>query len=379
VNSLNGEPSPTTGQFAERQGRQCAQNILRTLRREPTRPFQFKAVGELCSIGGHSAVADIFGLHLSGFLAWFVWRGVYLFKLPTIGRRVQVGFDWASLLVFPRDLAAIRIEQTDRVSHAHFDAGDFIIRKGDAPTNFYVLERGEVEVLRPQDGSNGEVVAVLGAGSFFGERALVGNRPRVMSVRARTPVEVLVMGKNLFNQMSGALGPLKDALAQTLNRRSPDLWKEQPHVYDLLKGTPVKELMESVPQPLLRPETTMREVGQAFVENPNEYFYVSTDGQSIEGVITITDLLRGRSSGATPESKAADFMTRSPIAVAADDDCAVAGNTLREYRLKTLPVVESKTSHKLVGCIRVRKLMAYALKEGRAGVPPTHAQALNKS
>ena len=156
VNALNGQPSPTTGQFAEREGRQCAENIVRVLRGQPTRPFAFKLLGELCSIGGHQAVADIFGLHLSGFLAWFVWRGVYLFKLPTWGRRVQVGFDWASLLVFPRDLAAVRIEQTDRVSHAHYDAGDFIFRQGEAPTNFYVLERGEVEVVRPHNGRRGK-------------------------------------------------------------------------------------------------------------------------------------------------------------------------------------------------------------------------------
>jgi NADH dehydrogenase len=364
INGQNGLPSPTTGQFAERQGRQCARNIARVLQGQPTQPFRFKQVGELCSIGGHKAVADIFGLHLSGFLAWFVWRGVYLFKLPTLGRRVQVGFDWATLLVFPRDLAAARTEQTDRVTHAHYDSGDFIIRQGDPPTNFYVLEQGEVEVVRSRDGADGEIVAVLGAGSFFGERALIGNRPRAMSIRARTPVEVLVLGKNLFAQMSGALAPLKEALAQTLNRRSPELAKEQPEVFELLKRAPLKDLMEPVPQPLLKPEATLREVGHAFVEHPNEFFFVSSDGQTLEGLITITDLLRARASGATLDSPARDFMTRNPIAVAADDDCAMAGATLREYRLKTLPVVEQKGSRKLAGCVRLRRLMAFVMKGG---------------
>ena len=364
INAHNGQPCPTTGQFAERQGRQCAQNIARALRGEPTRPFRFKPMGELCSIGGHKAVADLFGLHLSGFLAWFVWRGVYLFKLPTIGRRVQVGFDWASLLVFPRDLAAVRTEQTDRVTHAHYDAGDFIIRKGDPPTNFYVVEHGEVEVVRSRDGADGEVVAVLGAGSFFGERALITNRPRAMSIRARTPVEVLVLGKNLFTQMSGALAPLKDALAQTLNRRSPDISQEHPQVFELLKQTPLKALMEPAPQPLLKPDATLREVGHAFVETPNEFFLVSGDGHTLEGIVTITDLLRARATGAKLDTPARAFMTRNPIALAADDDCATASATLREYRLKTLPVVESKARRKLVGCVRVRRLMAFVMKGG---------------
>lgn len=369
INAENGEVAPTTGQFAEREGRQCAQNIARVLRGEATRPFRFKLLGELCSIGGHSAVADLFGLHLSGFLAWFAWRGIYLFKLPTWGRRLQVGFDWATLLVFPRDLAFVRTEQTERVSHAHYGPGEFIIRRGEEPTNFYVLEAGEVEVVRDGNGQPGEVVAVLGAGSFFGERALLGNRPRVMSVRARTAVEVLVMGKNVFTQMSGALAPLREALAQTLNRRAVDVWKDRPQVYELLQRTTVRDLMEAVPQPLLTPATTLREVGQVFVEHGNEFIYVSTDGQTLEGVVTITDLLRGQSNGAARTTPVSEFMTKNPVTIAADDTCALAATALREYRLKSLPVVEDKSGRKLQGCLRIRKLMAFVLKEtaGEAG------------
>lgn len=372
VNDLDGQVSPTTGQFAERQGRQCAQNIRRVLAGKPTRPFRFKLLGELCSIGGRSAVADLFGLHLSGFLAWFVWRGVYLFKLPTWGRRLQVGFDWAWLLLFPRDLAHVRAEQTDRVMHAHYEAGDFVFRAGEPPTNFYVLERGEVEVLRAQNGSSGEVVTVLGPGSFFGERALIGNRPRVMSVRARTPVEVLVMGKNVFTQMSGALAPLREALAQTLNRRAVDVWKDRPEVFELLQKTPIQTLLDTVPQPLLSPTTPLREVSRAFVEHGAEFFYVSSDGSTIEGVVTITDLLRGRSGNDAGRDGAAtllgEVMTPNPVVLSAEDDCAVAAAVFREHRLKSLPVVERKDSHKLVGCLRVRRLMAFVLKE-RGGAP----------
>jgi NADH dehydrogenase len=364
VNTLDGQVSPTTGQFAEREGRQCAQNIVRVIRGEPTKPFRFKMLGELCSLGGHSGVAILMGMHLSGFIAWFVWRGVYLFKLPTWARRFQVGFDWAWLLLFPRDLAHVRTRQTDRVTTAHFQPGDTIIERGDPPTHFFVIKKGEVEVVRmTEKDPKGEVVAVLGPGSFFGEKALLSNEPRVANVRARTAVDVLMMGKNVFTQMSGALGPLRDALAQALNRRAVDIWRGEPQVHELLKRTQLKDLMEPVPEPLLSLDTTLREVSRAFVEHGNEFFYVTSDGRILEGILTITDVLRARSTGATDQTPARDFMTANPVAMAVDDNCAVAAASIREYRLKSLPVVERKDNRKLAGCLRVRRLMAYVFQE----------------
>jgi len=110
-NAFNNEPCPPTAQFAERQGRQAAANIVRVLRREPTRPFYFKQLGQLCSIGGRRAVAEMFGLRISGFLAWFLWRGVYLLKLPSWSRRIKVGLDWGWDLIFPRDLGTLQMGQ----------------------------------------------------------------------------------------------------------------------------------------------------------------------------------------------------------------------------------------------------------------------------
>ena len=84
INAFDNKPSPTTAQFAERQGRQAALNFIRIVNGEATKPFHFKALGQLCSIGGYEAVAEMLGVHVSGFLAWLMWRGVYLFKLPDL-------------------------------------------------------------------------------------------------------------------------------------------------------------------------------------------------------------------------------------------------------------------------------------------------------
>jgi CBS domain-containing protein len=127
--------------------------------------------------------------------------------------------------------------------------------------------------------------------------------------------------------------------------------------------------MEPIPQPLLKPTATLNEMSEAFVNHNNEFFYLSSDGQALDGIVTITDLIRGRSAGATGSTPASEFMTRNPVALAADDNCAVAAATIRECRLKNLPVVESRQSRKLLGCLRVRRLMAYVSKEHTPDAP----------
>lgn len=221
INSYDGKVAPPTGQFAERQGRQVADNIVRVWRGEPTRPFAFRPLGQLCAIGGHKAVAEMFGLRLSGFIAWFIWRGVYLFKLPSWSRRCKVGFNWAWQLLFSRDLVHLRANQTERVCHAHYQAGDYIFHQGDPAGNFYIIERGEVEILRQSQCADDEQsVAVLGPGAFFGEMALINNHPRSASVRALTSVEVVVMGRNVFTQVSNSLAPLRQLLLEAVNKRT---------------------------------------------------------------------------------------------------------------------------------------------------------------
>lgn len=368
VNAHDGQLSPPTGQFAERQGRQCAENIVRALSGEPTRPFRFKLLGQLCSIGGHSAVAEMFGFRLSGFWAWFTWRGVYLFKLPAWSRRIQVGFDWAWLLLFPRDLSHIKTEVTDRVGHAHYEPGDYIIRQGEPPASFYVIEQGEVEVVRStNDNPEGEVIAMIGAGSFFGEQALLSQQPRTASVRARTPVEVVVMGRNVFTTISASLAPLRQALTQALTRRSTKFWTQRPDALRVLRELRLEDFIEPAPTPLLDPKVTLIEVMRVFARHNPDFFYVSADGISLDGVITLTDLLKAQGQGLPADAPAGSFMSKNPVAIAQTDSAVVAASAFRENGLKYLPVIADQQSRRMVGFIRARKLMASVMQ--RVGAP----------
>jgi NADH dehydrogenase len=114
INAHDGKTSPPTAQFAVRQARQVADNIARRLRGLPTRAFRYRPQGQLSSIGHNKAVAEVFGIRVSGFPAWLLWRGVYLLKIPTLARKVRVFMEWNWGMLFPPDIVHLRFTQTRR-------------------------------------------------------------------------------------------------------------------------------------------------------------------------------------------------------------------------------------------------------------------------
>ncbi len=105
--SQPGKSHPPTAQHAIREGRVVAQNIALALAGLPPRPFSFKTIGLLASIGRRTGVARIFGFNFSGFFAWWLWRTIYLSKLPGLDKKVRVAFDWTLDLLFHKDVCAV--------------------------------------------------------------------------------------------------------------------------------------------------------------------------------------------------------------------------------------------------------------------------------
>lgn len=99
-----GRPAPPTAQHASRQGKVLARNIAAAIRGGRQRPFAFKTLGQLAAIGRRTGVANILGVNFSGFLAWWMWRTIYLMKLPRLERKVRVALDWTLDLLFTKDL-----------------------------------------------------------------------------------------------------------------------------------------------------------------------------------------------------------------------------------------------------------------------------------
>jgi NADH:ubiquinone reductase (H+-translocating) len=95
---------PPTAQHGMREAMVAAKNIERTILGQSLKPFRYRTMGMLASIGHHTGVASFFGFKFSGFIAWWMWRSVYLAKLPRLVKKLRVMIAWTLDLLFGRDI-----------------------------------------------------------------------------------------------------------------------------------------------------------------------------------------------------------------------------------------------------------------------------------
>ena len=107
----SGKLYPPTAQHALRQGKVLARNIIATLRGTVKQPFVFSTIGQLAAIGRRTGVANIMGVNFSGFIAWWMWRTIYLSKLPRLEKKVRVALGWALDLFFSKDLVQFKTNE----------------------------------------------------------------------------------------------------------------------------------------------------------------------------------------------------------------------------------------------------------------------------
>jgi len=120
----DGKPYPATAQHAVRQAESAAKNIAAVLRGQAAQPCDITPRGTLAALGCRTAVARIFNIKLSGFPAWFLWRTVYLMKMPGWARRLRVALDWTMSLFFRRSVVQLGIHRRDAGRRQKDDASD---------------------------------------------------------------------------------------------------------------------------------------------------------------------------------------------------------------------------------------------------------------
>jgi NADH dehydrogenase len=214
IQQADGQTSPPTAQHALRQARTCAENIVASIRQGRRTVFEFTGLGKLGSLGRRSAVAEVFGFHLKGLLAWLFWRGVYVTKFPGLDGQVRLLADWVLDAFLPRDITQLRLFHEEAVHREHFEAGEVVFCEGDFGDKVYFITRGEVAVV-----CGGEDINTLKSGDVFGEVALISNHPRNASLRAKTALEVVAVSREAFKELLGRLPGMKETMETIMTGR----------------------------------------------------------------------------------------------------------------------------------------------------------------
>jgi NADH dehydrogenase len=106
-----GQPYVATAQVAIRQARAFVGQLEAELTGRKRRPFRFRVLGEMVPLSRRTAVADLRGIKLVGFPAWFLWKTVYMLKLPAVAARLRVVLDWTVELFFERDVSELALDE----------------------------------------------------------------------------------------------------------------------------------------------------------------------------------------------------------------------------------------------------------------------------
>ena len=215
-----GQPCPPTAQHAIRQGKRLAGNIVATLRGQPKRRFAFKTLGKLAGLGHRSAVAEILGVKLSGMIAWFLWRAIYLSKMPGLDRQIRVATDWFLDFFLPADIVQLKTDRGGGVSRQHYEDNEVVFRQGDKGDRLYIVVNGKIQIVNERPGQPTSLIAELGPGQCFGEMALISDNPRNATARTAGAVDVLTVDRDAFHALFAHLPPLRDLFQQLIAQRT---------------------------------------------------------------------------------------------------------------------------------------------------------------
>ncbi len=103
----NNKPLPNLAQVAFKQSKTVALNIYNLENKKELKKFIYKHTGDLISLGDWYAIGKIYGTIVSGKFFWWLWRTVYLFKIPTLKKKIKLAIDWTFNLFYNRDISKI--------------------------------------------------------------------------------------------------------------------------------------------------------------------------------------------------------------------------------------------------------------------------------
>ena len=357
-NAFDDKPSSPTAQFATRQAKQLAGNLSRTFRGQPTRPFSFRALGMLASLGNRNAVAEILGIRISGFIAWVLWRGIYLSKLPGLVRKLEVVVDWTWKALFPPNIVQLQMSRTGGVGLAHYAPGEFIVHKGDPAGSFFAIQSGTAAAYLDE---SSRPAGILKPGDHFGAGSPADNGQgrQLFSVKAETPLDLITLRRDDFERISRAMSSLRVQIQRSASGvRAYEALMEMAREHPRLASTTVAEAMSS-PAETLPPDTPLREAVNRFHGGKPGYPVVDESGH-LEGYCGRAELFDALRGLPPLETRIRDFMHKDPPVISEDQSLIDASVTFLREEIEVLPVVSSDGSGRTVGVLSPLDVMLRA-------------------
>jgi len=218
---------PPTAQHAVREGELTAHNIVAAIRGGRPKQFAFKGLGQMGVFGHHSAVAQLSlggaKINIKGYLAWLMWRGVYLMKLPGWDRQVRTLTAWFTASFLPTDTVQLTMLPQAGIVQEHYEPGQYVFDQGDLGDRLFIIIKGRAEVIKTANRVS-KKLAELGEGQYFGEMALLreGMSTRMAAVRAVDQLDVLSVPRQDITALVDYIPALRDSFHDLIKKRDEE-------------------------------------------------------------------------------------------------------------------------------------------------------------
>jgi NADH dehydrogenase len=322
-----------------REGAHLAKNLSLAMSGSPTKAFSFRPQGLLASIGRQNGVAEIYSFRFSGKLAWFLWRGVYLFKMPGLGMKIGVALDWLVGAFFPPPIAQLRAQSKPASRRIHYTAADPIFDSERPSHEVGFIAKGTAGLYF--DDSPRPFVG-LEKGDYFGSAIfnLQGADPpgRVI-VKAETSVDVLAVKVSEFSDISELFEPLRAFLESSIQERAAIGSLLRRHFHEERSAKLLVGDVMSNAGTFLAGKSTLTDSLDAWNGNVNGFWVLDDDGSKLLGFLGRTEAYRAIASGSAAEP-IGKLLRNAPPPLHQDDGIVPAMLALLRSGFETLPVVD---------------------------------------